>query len=252
MLGGYAGGQAEYARIPFADVGPIKVPDDLSDEQVLFLSDIFPTGYMAAENCNIKSGHTIAVWGCGPVGQFAIKSAFLLGAERVIAIDRYPERLRMAREQGGAQTINYEEVDIYEALKEMTGGRGPDACIDAVGMEAHAPGLVGAYDRETDRPIALRQAIQACRNGGTVSVPGVYGGWVDKVPFGSAMNRSLTIKTGQTHAHRYLRPLLERIQKGEIDPSFVITHRLRLDDAATGYEIFDNKVDDCIKVVLRP
>jgi threonine dehydrogenase-like Zn-dependent dehydrogenase len=165
----------------------------------------------------------------------------------------------MAREQGGAQTINYEEVDIYEALKEMTGGRGPDACIDAVGMEAHAPGLVGAYDRvkqalmlETDRPIALRQAIQACRNGGTVSVPGVYGGWVDKVPFGSAMNRSLTIKTGQTHAHRYLRPLLERIQKGEIDPSFVITHRLRLDDAATGYEIFDNKVDDCIKVVLRP
>ncbi|MCI0464073.1 MAG: glutathione-dependent formaldehyde dehydrogenase [Gemmataceae bacterium] len=259
LLGGYAGGQAEYARIPFADVGPIKIPEGLSDEQVLFLSDIFPTGYMAAENCNIQPGDTVAVWGCGPVGQFAIKSAYLLGAERVIGIDRFPARLRMAREQGGAETINYEEVDIYDALQELTGGRGPDACIDAVGQEAHAPGVIGVYDRvkqalmlETDRPHALRQAILACRKGGTVSVPGVYGGVIDKIPFGSAMNKALTIKTGQTHVQRYLRPLLERIQKGEIDPSFVITHRLPLEDAPTGYEIFKNKEDNCIKVVLHP
>jgi threonine dehydrogenase-like Zn-dependent dehydrogenase len=259
MLGGYAGGQAEYARVPFADVGPIKIPEGLSDEQVLFLSDIFPTGYMAAENCQIQPGDVIAVWGCGPVGQFAIKSAYLLGAERVLAIDRFPERLRMAREQGGAETINYEEINIYDALKEMTGGRGPDACIDAVGMEAHAPGVVGAYDRvkqavmlETDRPLALREAIMACRNGGTVSVPGVYGGFLDKFPFGSVMNRALTIKTGQTHVQRYMRPLLERIQNGEIDPSFVITHRLRLDDAPEGYVMFKNKQDDCIKIVLKP
>jgi threonine dehydrogenase-like Zn-dependent dehydrogenase len=258
MLGGYAGGQAEYARVPFADVGPIKIPEGLSDEQVLFLSDIFPTGYMAAENCQIQPGDVIAVWGCGPVGQFAIKSAYLLGAERVLAIDRFPERLRMAREQGGAETINYEEINIYDALKEMTGGRGPDACIDAVGMEAHAPGVVGAYDRvkqavmlETDRPLALREAIMACRNGGTVSVPGVYGGFLDKFPFGSVMNRALTIKTGQTHVQRYMRPLLERIQNGEIDPSFVITHRLRLDDAPEGYVMFKNKQDDCIKIVLK-
>jgi threonine dehydrogenase-like Zn-dependent dehydrogenase len=259
MLGGYAGGQAEYARVPFADVGPIKVPDGLSDEQVLFLSDIFPTGYMGAEMCDIKPGDTIAVWGCGPVGQFAIKSAYLLGADRVVAIDRFPERLKMAHEKAGAETINYEETDIYEALKEMTGGRGPDACIDAVGMEAHAPGFVGAYDRvkqsmmlETDRPIALRQAIMACRNGGTVSVIGVYGGFIDKFPIGSAMNRSLTIKTGQCHVQRYMRPLLERIQKGEIDPSFVITHTMRLDDAPEGYAMFRNKEDDCIKIVLKP
>jgi threonine dehydrogenase-like Zn-dependent dehydrogenase len=259
MLGGYAGGQAEYARVPFADVGPFKIPDGLSDEKVLFLSDIFPTGYMAAENCQIQRGDTVAVWGCGPVGQFAIKSAYLLGAERVIAIDRFPERLRMAREQGGAETIHYEEVDIYEALKEMSGGRGPDACIDAVGMEAHAPGVVGAYDRakqammlETDRPHALREAIMACRNGGTVSVAGVYGGFIDKFPFGSVMNRSLTIKTGQAHVQRYTRPLLDRIQKGEIDPSFVITHRMRLEDAPAGYEIFKHKQEGCIKVVLKP
>jgi threonine dehydrogenase-like Zn-dependent dehydrogenase len=259
MLGGYAGGQAEYARVPFADVGPLKIPDGLPDEKVLFLSDIFPTGYMAAENCQIQPGDIIAVWGCGPVGQFAIKSAYLLGAERVIAIDRFPERLRMAREQGGAETIHYEEADIYDALKEMTGGRGPDACIDAVGMEAHTPGLVGTYDRvkqammlETDRPHALRQAIMACRNGGTVSVIGVYGGFIDKFPFGSVMNRSLTIKTGQAHVQRYMRPLLERIQKGEIDPSFVITHRMRLEDAPHGYDIFMHKQDDCIKVVLKP
>jgi threonine dehydrogenase-like Zn-dependent dehydrogenase len=259
MLGGYAGGQAEYARVPFADVGPLKIPDGLSDEQVLFLSDIFPTGYMAADNCQIQPGDIVAVWGCGPVGQFAVKSAYLLGAERVIAIDRFPERLRMARAQGGAETIDYEDIDVYDALKEMTGGRGPDACIDAVGMEAHTPGVVGAYDRvkqammlETDRPHALREAIMACRNGGTVSVIGVYGGFIDKFPFGSVMNRSLTIKTGQAHVQRYMRPLLERIQKGEIDPSFVITHRMRLEDAPVGYELFKNKQEDCIKVVLKP
>jgi threonine dehydrogenase-like Zn-dependent dehydrogenase len=259
MLGGFAGGQAEYVRVPFADVGPLKVPDGVPDEQVLFLSDIFPTGYMGAEMCNIQPGDIIAVWGCGPVGQFAIKSAYLLGAERVIAIDRFPYRLRMAREQGGAETLSYEEVDIHDALKEMTGGRGPDACIDAVGMEAHTPGIVGAYDRakqammlQTDRPIALREAIMACRNGGTVSVIGVYGGFIDKFPMGSLMNRSLTIKTGQAHVQRYMRPLLERIQKGEIDPSFVITHRLRLEEAPQGFEMFLNKQNDCVKIVLTP
>jgi threonine dehydrogenase-like Zn-dependent dehydrogenase len=259
MLGGYAGGQADYARVPFADVGPLKIPDGLPDEQVLFLSDIFPTGYMGAELCDIQRGDVIAVWGAGPVGQFAVASAYLLGAERVIAIDRFPYRLRMAREKARAETINYAEVDVHEALMEMTGGRGPDACIDAVGMEAHGPGLQYAYDRakqammlETDRPIALRQAIMACRNGGTVSVIGVYGGFIDKFPMGSVMNRSLTIKTGQAHVQRYMRPLLERIRKGEIDPSFVITHRLRLDEAPSGYETFLNKQDDCVKVVLQP
>jgi threonine dehydrogenase-like Zn-dependent dehydrogenase len=258
MLGGYAGGQAEYARVPFADVGPLRVPDGLDDEQVLFLSDIFPTGYMAAEACNIHPGDVIAVWGCGPVGQFAIKSAYLLGAERVIAIDRFDYRLRMAREQGGAETLNYEEVNVMEALTEMTGGRGPDSCIDAVGMEGHGPGLAYAYDRfkqammmESDRPVALREAILACRSGGTISVAGVYGGFVDKFPMGAIVNRSLTIKSGQTHVHRYLRPLLERIERGEIDPSFVITHRLRLQDAAEGYSIFNDKQDECMKVVLK-
>jgi threonine dehydrogenase-like Zn-dependent dehydrogenase len=259
LLGGFAGGQAEYVRVPFADVGPLKIENGFSDEQVLFLSDIFPTGYMAAEACGIKAGDTIAVWGCGPVGLFAIKSAFLLGAERVIAIDRVPERLRMARERCGAQTLNYQETSVLDELRELTGGRGPDHCIDAVGMEAHTPGLEYAYDRakqalmlESDRPIALREALLACRNGGTVSVPGVYGGFLDKVPFGSAMNRSLTIKTGQTHAHRYLRPLLERIEKGEIDPSFVVTHRMNLDDAPQAYDMFLNKEDECVKVVLKP
>jgi threonine dehydrogenase-like Zn-dependent dehydrogenase len=259
MLGGYAGGQAEYARVPFADVGPIKVPEGMTDEQVLFLSDIFPTGYMGAEMCDIKPGDVIAVWGAGPVGQFAIASAYLLGAERVIAIDRFPYRLQMAREKAGAETINYEEVNVLEALKEMTGGRGPDACIDAVGIEAHGHGAIYAYDRvkqatmlETDRPIALREAIMACRNGGIVSVIGVYGGFVDKFPMGSVVNRSLTIKAGQCHVQRYMRPLLERIQNGEIDPSFVITHQLRLDDAPNGYDIFNNKEDDCVKVVLKP
>ena len=259
MLGGYAGGQAEYARVPFADVGPIKVPEGMTDEQVLFLSDIFPTGYMGAEMCDIKPGDVIAVWGAGPVGQFAIKSAYLLGAERVIAIDRFPYRLQMAREKAGAETINYEEVNVLEALKEMTGGRGPDACIDAVGLEAHTPGIAHVYDRakqalmlESDRPIALREAIMACRPGGIVSVIGVYGGFVDKFPMGSVVNRSLTIKAGQCHVQRYMRPLLERIQNGEIDPSFVITHRMKLDDAPQGFDIFSNKQDDCIKIVMQP
>ena len=259
MLGGFAGGQAEYARVPFADVGPLKVPEGMTDEQVLFLSDIFPTGYMGAEMCDIKPGDTVAVWGCGPVGQFAIVSAYLLGAERVIAVDRFPDRLTMAREKAKAETINYAERNVYETLMEMTGGRGPDACIDAVGMEAHAPGALHAYDRvkqalmlETDRAHALREAIMCCKNGGTVSVIGVYGGFVDKFPMGSVVNRSLTIKAGQCHVHRYMRPLLERIQKGEIDPSFVITHRLSLDDAPYGFDIFTNKQDDCIKIVLKP
>ncbi|KRB94018.1 zinc-dependent alcohol dehydrogenase [Noviherbaspirillum sp. Root189] len=259
LTGGYAGGQAEYARVPFADVGPIKIPDGMTDEQVLFLSDILPTGYMAAEACDIRPGSVVAVWGCGPVGQFAIQSAYLLGAERVIAIDRFPERLRMAREKSKAITLDYEEVDVSAALKEMTGGRGPDACIDAVGMEAHGMGLMGAYDRvkqamsvETDRPIALRQALMACRNGGVVSIPGVYGGFLDKIPFGSVMNRSLTIRTGQTHVQRYMKPLLERIQKGEIDPTVVITHRMSLDEAPHGFDIFCNKQDECIKIVLKP
>jgi threonine dehydrogenase-like Zn-dependent dehydrogenase len=260
LLGGYAGGQAEYARVPFADVGPIKIPDGLSDEQVLFLTDIFPTGYMAAEHCNIQPGDTIAVWGCGPVGQFAIASAYMLGAERVIAIDRFPERLQMAKERCKAQVINYEEVDdVGEVLKEMTGGRGPDSCIDAVGMEAHGTDALALYDKikqavrlETDRPYVLRQAIVACRKGGIVSVPGVYGGFIDKMPMGAIVNKGLTLRSGQTHVHKYLRPLLERIQNGEIDPSFVITHRLNIADAPKGYEIFKKKEDNCIKVVLKP
>jgi threonine dehydrogenase-like Zn-dependent dehydrogenase len=259
MLGGYAGGQAEYARVPFADVGALKVPPELDDEQVLFLSDIFPTGFMAADVCGIQPGDIVAVWGCGPVGQFAIKSAYMLGAERVIAIDRFPYRLDIARERAGAETLNYEETDVHDALRELTGGRGPDHCIDAVGLEGHSPGLAGAYDKvktnlflETDRPVALRQAILACRSGGTVSVAGVYGGFIDKFPIGAIVNRSLTLRSGQTHVHKYMRPLLERIKKGEIDPSFVITHRLPLDAAPHAYDIFMNKQDDCLKVVLKP
>ncbi|MFL5533570.1 MAG: zinc-dependent alcohol dehydrogenase [Gemmatimonadales bacterium] len=259
MLGGFAGGQAEYARVPFADVGPLKVPEDLTDDQVLFLSDIFPTGYMGAEMCDIQGGDVVAVWGAGPVGQFAIASAYLLGAERVIAIDRFKYRLDMAKERAGASdTINYEQLNVQDALLELTGGRGPDKCIDAVGMEAHGHGITYAYDRmkqatmmETDRPIALREAILACRNGGVVSVIGVYGGFIDKFPMGAVMNRSLTIRSGQCHVHRYLRPLLDRIQNGEIDPSFVITHRLPLDQAAKGYDMFLNKEDNCEKVVLK-
>ena len=260
LLGGYAGGQAEYARVPFADVGPIKVPETLSDEQVLLLSDAFPTGYMAAENCGIVPGDTVAVWGCGAVGLLAIAAARMLGAERVVAIDRFAERLRLAALKLGAETVDYTEEDVLEALRDLTGGRGPDACIDAVGMEAHAHhSLEYAYDRvkqamamESGRPIALREAIQACRSGGTISVAGVYGGLIDKFPVGTVMNRSLTLKTGQTHVQRYLRPLLAKIEKGEIDPSFVVTHRLKLDDAPLAYRMFRDKQDNCIKVVLRP
>lgn len=259
MMGGYAGGQAEYARVPFADVGPVKIPDELDDEQVLFLSDIFPTGYMAAENCNIQPGDTIAIWGCGPVGQFAIKSAYLLGAERIIAIDSVPERLQMARDEGKAETLDFNDEDIFEKLKEKTGGRGPDACIDAVGLEAHGASPDALYDRvkaamflATDRPHALRQAINACRKGGTVSIPGVYGGLLDKIPFGAAFSKGLTLKMGQTHVHKYLRPLLEHVRKGEIDPSFIITHRMALTDAPAGYELFKHKEDNCIKIVLTP
>jgi threonine dehydrogenase-like Zn-dependent dehydrogenase len=259
MLGGFAGGQAEFARVPFADVGPLKIENGFSDEQVLFLSDIFPTGYMGAEMCGIKRGDVIAVWGAGPVGQFAIASAFLLGAERVIAIDRFNYRLDMARNNTGAETINYEQVDsVVDTLNEMTGGRGPDHCIDAVGLEAHAPGIQYAYDRakqammlETGRPIALREAAMACRNGGTISVIGVYGGFIDKFPMGAIMNRSLTIKTGQCHVQRYMRPLLQHIQNGDIDPSFVITHRMQLEDAPKGFDMFVKKLDGCEKVVLK-
>jgi threonine dehydrogenase-like Zn-dependent dehydrogenase len=260
MMGGFAGGQAEFARVPYADVGPLKIENGFTDDQVLFLSDILPTGYMGAEMCDIKPGDVIAVWGAGPVGLFAMASARLLGAERVIGIDRFEYRLDKARRFANAETINYEEVSsVHEALQELTGGRGPDACIDAVGMEAHAPGLAFAYDRvkqaamlETDRPIALREAIRACRNGGTVSVIGVYGGFVDKFPMGSVMNRSLTIRSGQCHVHRYMRPLLDRIRNGEIDPTFVISHHLPLRDAPRGYEMFLKKENNCEKVVLRP
>jgi threonine dehydrogenase-like Zn-dependent dehydrogenase len=259
LLGGYAGGQAEYLRVPYGDAGPIKVPGGLSDEQVLFLSDIFPTGYMAAENCNIQRGDTIAIWGCGPVGQFAIRSAFLLGAERVIAIDTVPERLELAR-AAGAETLDFVDDDIYQALQERTHGRGPDACIDAVGTEADTrSGFYAKIDRlkvatfmGTDRPYVLRQAIHCCRNFGTVSIVGVYGGFLDKVPMGSAINRGLTFRMAQTPVQRYLPGLLERITKGEIDPSFVVTHRARLEDGPGLYETFRDKKDGCIKVVMTP
>ncbi len=259
LTGGFAGGQAEFARVPFADFGPLKIENGFTDEQVLFLSDIFPTGYMGADLCDIKPGQVIAVWGCGPVGLLAMKSAFLLGAERVIGIDRFEYRLQMARDIG-VETINYEEVEDgpLETLNQMTGGRGPDACIDAVGLEAHSPGLQYAYDRtkqalklESDRPIALREAIMACRNGGIISVLGVYGGMIDKFPMGVVMNRGLTIRSAQTPVHRYMRPLLDLIENGKIDPSFVITHRMPLADAAKGYKIFLEKEDNCEKVVLK-
>jgi threonine dehydrogenase-like Zn-dependent dehydrogenase len=262
ITGGYAGGQAEYARVPFADVGPFKIEDDLADEQVLFLSDILPTGFFGADLCEITGGEVIAVFGAGPVGQFAIASAVMLGAERVIAIDELPYRLAMARNRAGAtDTINFaEEPDVVEQLKELSGGRGPDAVIDAAGMEAsHGHGVLHAYDRvkqaaklETDRPHALRDAILACRPGGIVSVVGVYGGVLDKFPAGAWMNKGLTLKTGQCHVHRYLRPLYERIRDGDIDPSFVVTHRIGLDQAPDGYETFKHKQDDCVKVVLKP
>ncbi|MEV4767162.1 zinc-dependent alcohol dehydrogenase [Micromonospora chokoriensis] len=259
LLGGYAGGQAEYARVPFADVGPLKVPDEVTDDQAVMLADVFPTGYMGAEMCDIKPGQVVAVWGAGPVGLFAAASARLLGAERVIIIDRYPYRLRLAEEHIDAETINYEESDVLDTLNEMTAGRGPDACIDAVGLEGHhGNAAMYAYDRakqaarvETERPFALRQAILACRSGGVVSVVGAYGGFVDKFPMGAFMNRSLVMRTGQCHVQRYTRPLLERIQRGEIDPSFIVSHRMPLRDAPKGYKIFQKKQDDCTKVLLK-
>ena len=259
LLGGYAGGQAEYLRVPYADVGPIKVPDGLTDEQVLFLSDIFPTGYMAADFCDIQPGDTIAVWGCGPVGQMAIKSAFLLGAERVIAVDTVPERLALA-EKSGAITLNFMDEDIYERIQDLTNGRGADASIDAVGSEAHGTASFDSLiDRVkqatfmgTDRPHVLRQAIHCTRNFGTVSIVGVYGGFVDKIPMGSAINRGLTFRMAQTPVQRYLPLLMERILKGEIDPSFVITHTGTLEDGPDLYKTFRDKQDSCIKVVLKP
>jgi len=259
IYGGYAGGQAQYARVPFADVGPLKIDTGMKDEQVLFLSDVFPTGYMAAENCDIQTGDTVAVWGCGPVGLFAIRSAYMLGAENVIAIDRFPERLKLAKE-AGAEVLDYmENDDLIEQLKEMTGGRGPDRCIDAVGMEAHGNTVGSMYDTvkqtlhlEMDRPNVLRQAIQACRKGGTVSIPGVYGSFLDKLPFGAAFGKGLTMKMGQTHMMRYMKPLLKRIESGEIDPSFIISHRLPLEEAPKAYQIFRDKKQSCTKVVLDP
>jgi threonine dehydrogenase-like Zn-dependent dehydrogenase len=259
LMGGYAGGQAELVRVPFADVGPLKIPSHLSYEQALFLSDIFPTGYMAAENCEIEPGDIVAVWGCGPVGLFAIKSALWLGAEQVIAIDRFPERLALA-EAWGAEALDYTKVEsVIDTLKAETGGRGPDACIDAVGMEAHATTLDAVYDRaktalmlETDRCHVLREAMMACRKGGVLSVPGVYGGILDKVPFGAAFQKGLTIRMGQTHVHKYMPRLLERIERGDINPGEIISHKLPLSEAAHGYEIFTKKEDRCTKVVLVP
>jgi len=261
MLGGYAGGQAEYVRVPFADVGPLKIEDDsLSDEQVLFLSDILPTGYMGAELCGIQQGDVVAVWGAGPVGQFAVASAYLLGAARVICIDRIPERLQMAKDKGGAEVLNYEETSVLRELRELTAGRGPDHCIDTVGMEAHTDvTALHLYDKakqlaklETERPHALREAVLSCRNGGTVSVMGVYGGFVDKFPIGSLMNRSLTVKSGQCHVQRYMRPLLEHIRNGNLDPTYIISHRMKLKEAPEAYDMFKHKRDGCTKVVLTP
>jgi threonine dehydrogenase-like Zn-dependent dehydrogenase len=260
MMGGYAGGQAQYVRVPFSNVGPLKIENDLPDEKILFLSDIFPTGYMAAENAQIQDGDTVAVWGCGPVGQFAIASAFMLGAGRVIAIDRLPERLELARCLG-AITVDYSEQDVsvLTALKDLTGGIGPDACIDAVGLEAHSTTLQGIYDvvkttlmLETDRPIVLRQAIQAVRKGGTLSIPGVYGGLLDKVPFGAAFGKGITMKMGQTNMHNYMKPLLERIEKGHIDPSYIISHRISLDEAPEMYKVWRDKKQSVTKIVIDP
>jgi len=259
MLGGFAGGQAQYVRVPFADVGPIKIESDLPDEKVLFLSDIFPTGYMGAENANIRQGDTVAIWGCGPVGQFAIRSAFMLGAARVIAIDKVPERLKLAQ-AAGADVVDFTaDDDVIEIQKQMTGGRGPDSCIDAVGMEEHGNTIPSKIDwakqqmmLSTDRPNVLRQAIQACRKGGTISIPGVYGGMLDKIPFGAAMNKGLTFKMGQTHMMNYMEPLLKRIEAGDIDPSVIITHLVPIEDGGKMYRKFRDKKDGCVKVVLDP
>ena len=257
MMGGYAGSHAEYIRVPFADVGPRKVPEALSDEQALFISDAFPTGFMGADLCDIEHGDTVAVWGCGAVGLFAMKSAWLLGAGRVIAIDRLPERLSIARHHCQAEVLDYTKVNVVEALKELTGGQGPDACIDAVGMEAHELGFEGAYDRvkqslrlETERPYVLREAIQACRKGGTVSIMGVYGALVDKFPMGAAMNKGLTLRMGQMHAQRYLDRLIGHVERGEVDQSFVVSHRMALDEAPRAYDMFKHKTDHCLRVVL--
>lgn len=259
LLGGFSGGQAEYLRVPYADVGPFKVPNGIEDEKVLFLSDIFPTAYMAAENCEIEEGDTVAIWGGGPVGQLAVKCAFLLGAGRVIMIEDVPERLAMAR-ASNAETIDFSKEDVYDTLMQMTGDRGPDRCMDAVGLEAHAGGTIdGIVDRVktatmlgTDRPHVLRQAIMACRKGGTISVPGVYAGVVDKLPFGAAMNKGLTFKMGQTHVQKYMPQLFDLIEQDRIDPSFIITHKMPLTEAPGGYDIFNNKEDNCIKIVLNP
>lgn len=255
LYGGYAGGQAEYVRVPYADTGALKIPEGIPDEKVLFIGDILSTGFMAADNCQIKPGDIVAVWGCGPVGQLAIKSAYLLGAEKVIAIDNLPERLQMAREKSGAVTLNHDDVDVQDALEQLTGGRGPDSCIDAVGMEGHGSAydtVKSAVKLETDRPFTLRQAIQACRSGGIVSVPGVYGGFIDKFPFGSIFSKSLTIKAGQTHVPKYMHRLLQLILEGKIDPSFVITHRLKLSQAPEAYKKFTEKDPGWIKVVFQP
>lgn len=260
MLGGFSGGQAEYLRVPYADVGPIKIESDLPDEKVLFLSDIFPTGYMAAENAQIQPGDTVAVWGCGPVGQFAIQSAWMFKAGRVFAIDWVPERLEMAKQYGRAETINFLEEKVYDRLMEETKGRGPDSCIDSVGAEAHGAGsfdavldrIKSAVRMTTDRCHVLREAIMCCRKGGTVSIPGVYIGFLDKVPFGALMNKGLTIKAGQTHVPRYHHQLLKRIESGEIDPSAIITHKLPLSEGPSAYKTFRDKKDNCIKVVLKP
>ncbi|MBD2092523.1 glutathione-dependent formaldehyde dehydrogenase [Microcoleus sp. FACHB-1515] len=259
LFGGLAGSQAEYIRVPFADFGAVKVPKELTDEQILPISDAFPTGYMGADMCEIQPGDTIAVWGAGPVGLFAMKSAYMLGAERVIALDRIPERLQLARDFAKAETINYEEVDPGEILKEMTGGRGPDACIDAVGLEAHGMGPMGAFDKvkqavrlETDRFHVVRQMILACRKGGILSIMGVYGGFVDKVPMGAAFNKGLTFKMGQMHGQKYMPMLVERVINGEVDPSVVFTHHLPLDEAKQAYEMFKHKEDNCVKILLKP
>jgi threonine dehydrogenase-like Zn-dependent dehydrogenase len=258
LTGGYAGGQAEYVRVPYSDIGPIVIPDGLEDEKVLFLSDILPTGWMAAENCDIEEGDTVAVWGCGPVGLFAIQSALLMGAHRVIAIDHHPHRLELAKSMG-AEILNYHDVKVREALHEMTGGIGPDAVIDAVGMESHGFTIDNVLDAVkatvklgTDRPHVLREVILACRKGGRVSVPGVYGGMGDKIPIGALMEKGLQVKTGQTHVHKYLKPLLEMIGEGQIDTTFLISHRLPLEDAPKGYKMFKEQQNEVTKVVLKP
>ncbi len=260
MLGGFPGGQAEYVRVPFANVGPLKIESDIDDESILFLSDIFPTGYMAAENAGIEKGDTVAVWGAGPVGQFCIQSAWLLGAGRVISIDTIPERLALARDKGKAETIDFMEGDVYEKLMEMTGGRGPDRCIDAVGCEAHVgPSIDSIVDKAktltglgTDRPHVVREMIKCCRKGGTISMPGVYMGYLDKIPLGAFVAKNLTMKSGQTHTQKYMKPLLKLIEDGKIDPSFVITHRAKLEDAPELYKTFSERKDGCIKVVMKP